>query len=191
MPEFALAILLLLATPGPTNTLMALAGYERGWLRATPLISAELLGYLLVIVPVATLAAPIFLAHPALALWAKLVAGAWVLFLAIKLWSVSPSSVASKKVTAGSVFVTTCLNPKALIIGLVIMPHEGLLNLLPWLAAFALLVVGAANGWIFFGALLKSGRLPALGPATISRVAAAGLFAFAMILAGTSLHALA
>ncbi|WP_367396515.1 hypothetical protein [Neorhizobium galegae] len=37
-PEFILAILLLLCTPGPTNTLMALGGYSRGWLKSLPLI---------------------------------------------------------------------------------------------------------------------------------------------------------
>ncbi len=57
--QFILAILLLLCTPGPTNTLMALGGYSRGWARALPLIGGELGGYLTVIVPVATLRRPL------------------------------------------------------------------------------------------------------------------------------------
>ena len=81
LPEFTLAILLLLCTPGPTNTLMALGGYARGWLRGLPLIAGELGGYLLVIVPVATLAAPFFDAYPQALVWAKLAAGVWVLYL--------------------------------------------------------------------------------------------------------------
>ncbi len=47
LEELVLALLVLLLTPGPTNTLMALAGAERGWTRALRLIPAELAGYLL------------------------------------------------------------------------------------------------------------------------------------------------
>jgi threonine/homoserine/homoserine lactone efflux protein len=52
-PELALAILALLLTPGPTNSLMLLAGAERGLLRASRLIPAELMGYLTTVVPLA------------------------------------------------------------------------------------------------------------------------------------------
>ncbi len=72
--EFTDVILLLLLTPGPTNTLMALGGYSRGIVRALPLILGELCGYLAVIVPVAVLAAPYLAAHPGLSLAAKVAA---------------------------------------------------------------------------------------------------------------------
>ncbi|MDO1580584.1 LysE family translocator [Rhizobium oryzicola] len=189
--EFTLSILLLLATPGPTNTLMALAGYQRSWRRAAPLIGAELCGYLLVIIPVATLAASLFEEWPQLALWTKLLAGLWVLYLAVKLWSFKSGAGEARAVDARSVLVTTCLNPKALIIGLVIMPHQGLAALLPWLSLFSALVLAAANGWIAFGTLLSKGMLKRASPAVISRAAAAGLFVFVMILAGASLKGLA
>lgn len=42
--SFTAALLLLLLTPGPTNTLMMLAGYERGWRSSLRLIGAELTG---------------------------------------------------------------------------------------------------------------------------------------------------
>jgi threonine/homoserine/homoserine lactone efflux protein len=36
---FILAVLALLATPGPTNTLMAAAGAQRGLVRSLPLLA--------------------------------------------------------------------------------------------------------------------------------------------------------
>ncbi len=71
------------------------------------------------------------------------------------------------------------------------MPHQGLAALLPWLGLFSALVLAAANGWIAFGTLLGKGMLKQASPAVISRAAAAGLFVFAMILAGASLRGLA
>jgi threonine/homoserine/homoserine lactone efflux protein len=191
VPEFVLVILLLLCTPGPTNTLMALGGHARGWAEALPLIIGELGGYLTVILPVATLAAPFFEAWPQAALWAKLAAGAWVLYLSYRLWTAGKGNGAQAEISVRQVFVTTMLNPKALIIALVIMPHAGFVALLPWLALFALLVLFAANGWIAFGALMRrTGRFE-IRPALVQRVAAACLLLFAMFLAGSSIQSLA
>lgn len=190
--QFALAILLLLCTPGPTNTLMALGGYARGWLRALPLIGGELGGYLAVIVPVATLAAPFFQTYPQASLAAKAAAVVWVLYLSVRLWvSAKKPAEEAQEISVHQVFVTTVLNPKALIIALVIMPHGDLAALLPWLVLFAGLVLFAANGWILFGRLMRGTGGFAIRPVVIRRVAAACLLLFAMILAGSSLQSLA
>ncbi|WP_137134961.1 threonine transporter RhtB [Rhizobium sp. FKY42] len=188
--EFTFAILLLLCTPGPTNTLMALGGYERGVVKAMPLIGAELAGYLTVILPVATLAAPVFDEWPMLSLWMKLVAGLWVFVMAIRLWSIPAPTRGHPRVTGRSVYLTTCLNPKALIIGLVIMPHGSLLALMPRTALFAVLILMAASGWIVIGATLKKKGARLFSPAFISRAASIGMFTFALLLTGTSLGAL-
>ncbi|WP_046600498.1 LysE family translocator [Neorhizobium galegae] len=190
-PEFILAILLLLCTPGPTNTLMALGGYSRGWLKSLPLIGGELGGYLIVIVPVATLAAPFFDAYPQASVWAKLAAGVWVLYLGYRLWTSEKQAKDAVEVSVRQVFVTTVLNPKALIIALVIMPHGGLTELAPWLALFAGLVLLAANGWIAFGSLMRRTELFEVKPIVIRRAAAVCLLLFAMILASASIQSLA
>lgn len=191
VPEFTLAILLLLCTPGPTNTLMALGGYARGWLKGLPLIAGELGGYLLVIVPVATLAAPFFHAYPQALVWAKLAAGVWVLYLGYRLWTSEKQAKEAVEISIRQVFVTTVLNPKALIIALVIMPHGGLTELAPWLALFAGLVLLAANGWIAFGSLMRRTERFEVKPIVVRRVAAACLVLFAMILASASIQSLA
>lgn len=190
--QFTLAILLLLCTPGPTNTLMALGGYERGWARALPLIGGELGGYLMVIVPVATLAEPFFQAYPQAPLIAKIAAVLWVLYLSFRLWaSTNKADDAGGEISVRQVFVTTVLNPKALIIALVIMPHGNLMTLAPWLILFAGLVLFAANGWIIFGRLMRGTRGFELRPVAIRRVAAACLLLFAIILASSSIQSLA
>jgi threonine/homoserine/homoserine lactone efflux protein len=186
-----LAISLLLVTPGPTNTLMALGGYERGWMRALPLIGAELGGYLSVIVPIATLASPFFEAYPQAAPLAKLLAGAWVLYLSYRLWTAAGTGAHGLEVSGRKVGVTTLLNPKALIIALVIMPHDGLMSLLPRLGVFACLVVLAANGWILFGSLMRRSDQQVIRPLFVQRGAAACLLLFATFLAGSSLQSLA
>lgn len=190
--QFTLAILLLLCTPGPTNTLMALGGYARGWARALPLIGGELGGYLLVIIPVATLAAPFFHAYPQASLIARIAAVLWVLYLSFRLWvSTNKTDDAGGEISVRQVFVTTILNPKALIIALVIMPHGNLMTLAPWLLLFACLVLFAANGWIIFGRLMRGTRGFELRPVAIRRVAAACLLLFAIILASSSIQSLA
>lgn len=189
--EFTGAILLLLLTPGPTNTLMALAGYSRGVLRALPLILGEIVGYLLVIIPVAVLAAPFLAQHPQLLLAAKICACLWVLFLSYRLWFRTSVEARVKEVTATDILVTTMLNPKALIIAIVIMPHGAIAQLIPWLALFTGLVVFAASGWISLGHHLSRNKTVALKPEAIQRIAATCLFVFAAILATSTLRAMA
>lgn len=190
LPAFILSVIILLMTPGPTNTLMALAGYQRGWRQAAPLIGAEITAYVVVVVAVATCAAPVFEQWPSVALAAKLLAAAWVFTLSVKLWSLQPNKATGTLVDTRTVFWTTCLNPKALIIGLAIMPHGGIVPLLPWLAVLALLILAAANGWILFGTLLRRNGLQNLSPAFVRRVSAAGLFMFATLLTAGGLHGL-
>jgi threonine/homoserine/homoserine lactone efflux protein len=189
--EFTGAILLLLMTPGPTNTLMALAGHSRGISKALPLIVSEAFGYLLVIVPVATLAAPFFAANPSLSLTTRILASIWVLVLSYRLWFQQKKQDTEQSVCGRDVLITTALNPKALIIALVIMPHGQPLALLPWLAWFVGLVIFAASGWIVFGNYMAKAPGFSLKPTAIRKIAATCLLLFAALLAGTSLRALA
>ncbi|WEX88221.1 threonine transporter RhtB [Sinorhizobium garamanticum] len=185
--QFALAILLLLAAPGPTNTLMWLSGAAAGLQRSAPLLLGELGGYLTVVVPVAALAAPFMSAHPEIGLIVKLAAACWILMMARALWTTRAHDVGERPITLGQVFITTVLNPKGLIIALAIMPQVGLAAMLPWLAAFAVLVVSAGSLWIIAGTFLA--RLPRrpIGPRLTRRIAAACLVVFSFGMAGSAL----
>ncbi|MBP1885828.1 LysE family translocator [Sinorhizobium mexicanum] len=184
--QFVLAILLLLATPGPTNTLLWLSGAAAGVRRSASLLLGELGGYLTVVVPVAALAAPFMSAHPEIGLVVKLAAACWILFMAYALWT-PMRETAARPITLGQVFITTVLNPKGLIIALAIMPQVRLIAMLPWLAAFAALVVSAGSLWIIAGTFLA--RLPGqpIGPRLPRRIAAACLVVFSFGMAGSAL----
>lgn len=189
MPDsfFIFAILALLLTPGPTNTLLTVGAATRGLRASLPLLLGELAGYLAVVVPLATVAAPLLESRPALALALRFAAACWVLFLAIRLWrasSVKTVEDGSSSVTIGQVFLTTVLNPKAPIIGLVIMPHGALAEIAPALGLFSLLVLGAGTSFLILGSLV--GRAPVLSPRLVYRVAAFFLAIFSIGLAGTA-----
>ncbi len=150
--ELSLAILALLVTPGPTNTLMLLAGADRGFRRALRLIPAELAGYLLTVVPLTLVGAPILADHPGARAGLALAAGAWVAVLAVRLWRLPNTQDSRAAIGAGAVFVTTLLNPKALIFGLVLLPDAG--DAAGNIANFALQVGAVALLWQAGGAVL-------------------------------------
>lgn len=187
LPEFLIAALGLLLTPGPTNTLLALAGSERGWRGALPLIPYELAGYLLVALPLALAGQAVLQAVPLLRPLVTAGAAAWVLYLALKLWRV-PAADAPAMVAGRQVFVTTLLNPKALIFGLVLLPGAGLAGRV---MLFAGLIAAVAAIWAGIGSC-SAGRAdcPArVSAGLIRRLAAVWLAALAVGLLLNAAHA--
>ena len=189
MPDsfFVFAVLALLLTPGPTNTLLTVGAASRGLRASLPLLFGELAGYLVVVVPLATIAASLLDGRPALAIALRIAAACWVLFLAIRLWrlaSTQQSHNGSSPVSVGQVFLTTVLNPKAPIIGLVIMPHGALGDIAPAIGLFSLLVAGAGTSFLVLGSLV--GRTPVLSPRLVYRVGAIFLVVFSLGLAGSA-----
>lgn len=172
--ELSLAILALLLTPGPTNTLLLVSGADRGLPPSLRLIPAEVAAYCLVVVPLVLaerlLHDQIALLRPVVAL----LAGAWVLWLAWGLWSLPVrSGAALPLVSARKVFVTTLLNPKGLIFGLVLLPAAASLPL--GLAVFVGLIVLVAALWAAAGAILPLQDGGATLPPVLRRAAACWL----------------
>jgi threonine/homoserine/homoserine lactone efflux protein len=153
--ELALACLALLMTPGPTNSLVLLAGAERGLAGAARLIPVELAGYLTTVVPLTLVGQSVLAAYPDLQLTVALLAAVWVAVLAVRLWRVRPEEGRALSVRPGALFVTTALNPKALIFGLVLLPSADRVE--ANLALFAGLVVAVAFVWAGLGAALRGG----------------------------------
>lgn len=151
---FALAVLALLLTPGPTNTLLALSGAGRGIRASLPLMLGEIAGYLLVIFALTALFSDFLQTHAGLAQAIKLCAAIWVAFLAVRLWALPSSAPIGEAITLRRVFVTTCLNPKGLIVGLVLLPQAPLTEIWPLILLFSVLVAFAALAWLSAGALL-------------------------------------
>lgn len=180
---FVATTLALLGLPGPTNTLLATAGGLMGVRRAIRLIPAELSGYLLAISIIAVVLRPVLAANPALALQLRLVAGAILLFLAVRLWLTPPAAI--EGIRAWQVFMTTLFNPKALVFALSVIPHliDGDLGAaLPFVAGFAVMVVAVAAGWAWLGSLLH-GR--SVSPLRIRRGSAVVLVFFAALVSSS------
>lgn len=186
--EFTFALLALLITPGPTNTLMFLAGAERGAKAAARLIPAEVAGYLLAIVPLSLAGAALADSLPAARAAIALCAGLWVAILAWRLWRPAAAGSLPRHVSSRDVFVTTLLNPKSLIFGLVLLPAHG-----TTLHSFALLVVLimlVAAAWAASGAWMSGpGRAGQDWQPAIRRAASVWLAVLSAVLVAKGLGA--
>jgi threonine/homoserine/homoserine lactone efflux protein len=179
---FALAVLAILATPGPTNTLLATGAASAGFRRALPLIPAEAAGYLIAISAIGYGLGPVVAASPLLGLALRLAVGAYLIYLAYKLWrgGRQPALVAGI-VTPVRVFLTTLLNPKAIVFALGILPLQAEQGW-AYLLSFACLVAGVALGWIGFGVLLGRAVETTACEGLVPRVGAAVVGTFAVVL---------
>ncbi|NGO64929.1 hypothetical protein G6N76_14760 [Rhizobium daejeonense] len=178
---FAAAVLLLLLTPGPTNTLLALSGAVKGVRRSLPLMGGELAGYMTTVIPLVTFAGPWLESQPLAASAVRLCAAAWVLTLAVKLWVMPAQSADGSHIDARAVYWTTVMNPKGLIIGLVLVPPVGFPATFAYLGVFAGLILVVASLWLGFGSAIL-GLISSRHPALIGRVAAGFLVFFAVAL---------
>ncbi|MGX5667508.1 LysE family translocator [Rhizobium daejeonense] len=178
---FAAAVLLLLLTPGPTNTLLALSGAVKGVRRSLPLMGGELAGYMTTVIPLVTFAGPWLESQPQAANAVRLCAAAWVLTLAVKLWVMPAQSADGSHIDARAVYWTTVMNPKGLIIGLVLVPPVGFPATFAYLGVFAGLILVVASLWLGFGSAIL-GLISRSHPALIGRVAAGFLVFFAVAL---------
>ena len=155
LATFLTAILGLLLTPGPTNTLVGLAGASGGMGRVVRLIPAEVAGYLTMILPLALVGHDLLTAVPPAAQAIKLTAAIWVMILAVRLWGRGSLSQAGGPITAGRIYVTTVLNPKALIIALALLPPPALAEFWSRLALFCLTAAAVAAIWGGAGAFAR------------------------------------
>ncbi len=148
---FLLAVLTLLGTPGPTNTLLATSGALAGVRRSLPLLIGELAGYLLAIAAIWLILAPVFHAFPLLGAALKLAVAIYLVWTAVRLWRRTGTLTAAAQIVGvRAVFVTTLLNPKALIFALSIIPLAS--PAVAWfLVAFAIAVPSVGLCWIVLG----------------------------------------
>jgi len=181
--ELAFALLALLATPGPTNTLLALAGAQ-AVRRPLLLPLVELAAYMTTVVPLSIWGQNWLEATPKLRLILTLAAAVWVAVLAVRLWRHATRAKAqgAPGVTALQVGVTTLLNPKALVFGLVLIPSGP--DVVAGLWLFAALVIVVSLAWLWLGARL-AGRYQPL----VNRGGAVWLGVLAALLLGRVLAA--
>jgi len=180
---FVFAVLALLATPGPTNTLMAASGAQRGVRRSLPLLVGELGGYLIAITLWTELVGAAAASQPLVPVLAKFIAAAFLLWSGWKLWAnAGAADLAQRGITLARVFSTTLVNPKALVFAFAIFPHVGFVARLPYLGVFAALVIGTAVCWMALGVVAARSSAGLLTSSRVERITAVALAVFATIL---------
>jgi threonine/homoserine/homoserine lactone efflux protein len=177
---FILAVLSLLATPGPTNTLLATSGATVGVRRSLVLLAGELGGYLIAIAGLRLVLGPVIAAQPMVGVALKVAVALYLAWIAVALWRRGSSLTGEGAVTLRGVFMTTLLNPKALVFAFGIIPAAH-----PMLWAYVLGFAGTVSlvgfGWIVVGSLIgaASGERHA---GLVQKLAAVALVGFAALL---------
>ncbi len=182
---FATGLLAILVVPGPTNTLLATSGATVGLVRSLPLLICELIGYETAIAAIRLLLVPVLARLPSGVRVMHALAGAYLVGLAIGLWRWRLAQ-ATRAVRPHHVLITTLLNPKALLIALVLLPLSSAADARYWVV-LTLMIPLFGTCWIAFGRLLSrsgSGGLTALIP----KAASVMLGAFAAILIVSALR---
>ena len=179
---FAIAVIVLLFAPGPTNAVLATAGAEAGRRSVLPLLAAELTAYLLSVSVSRLVLLPLIEIYPIASTIVKLVVAVYLLTAGWRLWKSRPSPGATL-IGWRQVFVTTALNPKGLLLAIGIFPQDD--PLLPfYFAGFAVAVIVSGLTWFAAGRLLA--RLAGRRADVLPKVGAGVLFGFAAYLAGTA-----
>jgi threonine/homoserine/homoserine lactone efflux protein len=154
--SFALTAILILVTPGPTNTILAASGAAMGWRKAAFLPLAEAAGYMIAIIAYLALTTRLADIEGAMPL-IKWVAVVWLLYSAWKLWTQPVQSAALERAIATRrVFFTTILNPKALLIGAILIPTVSTNEQPLAVIVFIILSIGAGVLWTGGGSALPS-----------------------------------
>lgn len=181
---FCVAVLTILATPGPTNSLLAVSGASLGFRRSLRLVPAELAGYLTTIVIVGVVLGRV--ADRALTLGLRVACVVVLVIIGARLWRHSQDGgEAPAYVGPRDVVVATLLNPKALVFALAVVPIQSKAWLL-YLAGFSAILVPVSLTWIAIGAW---GLAPIMGRALILRIAAMLVWVFAGVVGWTLLSA--
>ena len=155
---FALAVVALLAAPGPTNALLAIAGAGGGWRDALPSVLAAPAAYLLAIAALTTALAPLAAHLPAVMTALRIACALYLMVVSVKLWRYSyQRNMATTPVSASAIFTTTLLNPKGFVLATSVFPTGlGAFGLAPYFAGFATLCVAISLGWFSLGALANN-----------------------------------
>ena len=188
---FALSVAAILLTPGPTNTLLAVAGLAQGARRASPLVVFELCGYLAGISAWGMFLTSAQHHCPWLGSLVRVVSSCYLVYVAVRLWLAARERVENGPRAIGprALFVATLLNPKGLLFASVIFPPNAFEDRQTYLATmglFACLLLPIGFVWIKFGAALSKGCL--FNPLKLQRVAALVIGMFSATIAWSAFH---
>lgn len=186
---FALSALLLFFVPGPTNTLLAISAISDGPGKALRLLAAEAVGYSISISVLTFLVGPTFGRQPQVAMGLKVMAAAYVLYSALRLWR-RAAEPAKAHIRFSQVLMTTVLNAKGLVIAFALMPSSAQASVsgaLLYLALTLCLAATAGVMWISAGGLVGRTIGNQRGRTRLNRLGALALAGFSVALVGNAL----
>lgn len=183
VPAFVAGLLVLLFAPGPTNLLIALSSARSSPSHVVRLIAAELAGYLTAVIPLAFAGHQLIDRWPVASFLLKAGAAAWVMVLALRLWQGSGRPEGAAMFTVGQIYLTTLCNPKALVIGLALLPSPAHPAFTARLLLFGLIVIAAAISWSLAGRVSRIGTAGADRLSLMQRVASLWLAGVSLTLA--------
>lgn len=155
--SYIVASAVVLLTPGPTNTVLAACGAAMGFRRAALLPLVEALGYVVAISVYVVFAEFMRDSHAALAI-VRLTAAAWLVFAALRLWRTPfETDAATGTAAVRRVMLTTIVNPKAMLVGTILIPAGTGAAAAGWIATYAGLSTTAGLAWVGLGSLLPLG----------------------------------
>ncbi|WP_226800696.1 LysE family translocator [Burkholderia sp. Z1] len=183
MLKMALYVSLILATPGPTNTLLLSSGIKVGFRQSSPLLVAEASGYGFAISLWGFFLATFAATRPWLYDALKLGSSAYIFYLALQLWKRPHfEDIQSGPIGFRDMFVATTLNPKALLFATAIFPPQAFVSVpfyLCSIAIFTVLAVTIGSMWLTIGGALTARRSLATHTGTLLRGASVVLWMFA------------
>lgn len=190
---FTLAVLALLATPGPTNTLLATSGAAAGLKRSLHLIAAEMIGYSISIVVLSLVLGPTIRASHDLSVALRVLCALFLFYSAWKLWREGSVALQSDApVSFRRVLIATMLNPKGIVFAFVIVPylaHGEPMRALPYMAGLVSMIALIGTAWIGLGAALRAKGQATWSGGLARRAGALVLCLFAVILSGSAFSA--
>ena len=188
---FILAALVLLAAPGPTNTLLLTSGATAGLKRSWALIPTAAAGYTLGTFILAVVFAPLLMSSPWIDAGMRLACAGFLIFMAAMLWrEAGHPTRKSEPVKISRMFLATLLNPKNIVFALAIVPHldDGrLAEAVPYLAGMLLMAIGVAVGWAGAGAIARATTQDKLDTSFMRRAGAALLGVFGVVMSVSAL----
>ena len=184
---------LILAMPGPTNTLLFSSSVARGFSRSVVLVAAELVAYLLAISCWGFLLLKLLNDQVWIATTLKLGAAFYIAYLSLKIWKFEKSLTPESSITSRHVFITTLLNPKAFLFASFVMPPKVFVDIaayFPAMGTFALTMIPVSLGWCLLGHLARSGssKLPMFSSGVMLRGASLVLCFFSASILYDVLH---
>ncbi len=88
----------------------------------------------------------------------KIAAAAWLIYSAYRLWGAPfEFNPGIAKDLFAKVLLTTIVNPKAMLVGTVLIPSDASGGASLWIGTYAALSTIAGIGWVFLGSLLPIG----------------------------------